>query len=85
MFQNARLFEHLDVAQNLRFAARRADPEGPALEMEAVLVSLENLMTFSFVRDAVENGDLSIHGLWTDIGPGGLMQYDANSGSFQPV
>ena len=56
-----------------------------ALEMEAVLVSLENLMTFPFIRDAVENGDLSIHGLWTDIGPGGLMQYDADSGSFQPV
>lgn len=56
-----------------------------ALELQSVLVSLENLMTFPFVCEAVEKGDLAIHGLWTDIGDGGLMQYDAEEGSFQPV
>ncbi|WP_417250419.1 carbonic anhydrase [Celeribacter sp.] len=56
-----------------------------ALEKEAVLVSLENLMTFPFVREAVENNNLSLHALWTDIGEGELHQYDPNSNSFVPV
>lgn len=56
-----------------------------ALEKEAVLVSLENLMTFPFVREAVESGDLSLHGLWTDIGEGGLQQFDPASQSFTSV
>lgn len=55
------------------------------LEKEAVLVSLENLMTFPFVKEAVESGDLTLHGLWTEIGEGGLEYFDPAKGSFQPV
>ncbi|MGB8813937.1 MAG: carbonic anhydrase [Paracoccaceae bacterium] len=47
-----------------------------ALEKEAVVVSLENLMTFPFVRAAVEDDRLTLHGLWTDTGEGGLEQYE---------
>jgi len=47
-----------------------------ALEKEAVLISLENLMTFPFVKDAVDDDRLTLHGLWTDVGEGGLEQYD---------
>jgi carbonic anhydrase len=46
-----------------------------ALEHEGVIVSIENLMTFPFVRDAVIAEKLSIHGLWNDIGEGGLFSY----------
>lgn len=53
-----------------------------ALEREAVVVSLENLMTFPFVTEALQSGDMTLHGLWTDIGAGGLEQYDAESGRF---
>lgn len=56
----------------------------PALEKQAVLVSLENLMTFPFVRDAVANDMLTLHGLWNDTGEGGLEQYDPVRG-FVPV
>lgn len=56
-----------------------------ALEYEAVLVSLENLMTFPFVASAVKAGELTLHGLWTDIGEGGLMQYMPNSGKFEAI
>ncbi|WP_371169509.1 carbonic anhydrase [Aliiroseovarius sp. 2305UL8-7] len=55
------------------------------LEKEAVVVSMDNLMTFPFVREAVESERLSLHGLWTDIGEGGLEYYDASSKSFKPV
>lgn len=56
-----------------------------ALEHQSVLVSLENLMTFPFVRDAVEAQKLSLHGLWTDIGEGGLEYYNPKSKLFAPV
>lgn len=51
-----------------------------ALEKQAVLVSLENLMTFPFVRDAVANDMLTLHGLWNETGEGGLEQYDPVKG-----
>lgn len=54
-----------------------------ALEKQAVLVSLENLMTFPFVADAVGRGDLALHGLWTDITAGALEVYA--DGAFRPV
>ncbi len=51
-------------------------------ERQAVVASLENLMTFPFVDAAVTAGELSIHGLWTDIGEGGLEFYDSKEKKF---
>ncbi len=62
-----------------------ADHQLQALEKEAVLVSLENLMTFPFVKSAVEAGEITMHGLWNDIGAGGLEQYDPSSGRFMAI
>lgn len=56
-----------------------------ALEKQAVLISLENLLTFPFVRAAVEAENLTLHGLWTELGEGGLEQYDESTGAFVPV
>jgi carbonic anhydrase len=56
-----------------------------ALEKEAVLVSLDNLMTFPFVKEAVESDNLTLHGLWTDIGEGGLHEFDASTRKFEPL
>lgn len=55
----------------------------PALEQQAVLISLENLMTFPFVAAAVEAEEMTLHGLLHDIGSGALLQYDG--GRFVPV
>ncbi|MGB1336436.1 carbonic anhydrase [Planktomarina sp.] len=52
------------------------------LEREAVLVSIENLMSFPFVKTAVENNELTLHGLWTDIAEGSLEQFDSNLKDF---
>lgn len=64
-----------------------AEPEARtrAMEKESVVISLENLLTFPFVRDAVADDRLTIHGLWTDTGEGGLEQYDPQSGGFVSV
>ena len=44
-----------------------AEDQLRAMEQESVVVSLENLMRFPFVSEAVANGDLTLHGLWIDI------------------
>ena len=59
-----------------------ADHQLRALEREAVLVSLENLMTFPFVRAAVEAEEMTLHGLWNDISAGGLEHYDPETRAF---
>lgn len=56
-----------------------------AMEYESVLLSLENLVTYPFVRDAIEADQLSMHGLWTDIGTGALECYDVDANAFVPV
>lgn len=53
-----------------------------ALEREAVMSSLANLMSFPFVSDAVGRGRLTLHGLWHDIGEGSLWEYDSGAGYF---
>ncbi|MCE2516701.1 MAG: carbonic anhydrase [Alphaproteobacteria bacterium] len=55
------------------------------LEKLSILVSIENLMGFPFVQDALAEDRLSIHGLWHDIGGGTLYGYDASAKAFQPV
>lgn len=61
------------------------DEQIPALEREAVLQSLENLMTFPFVREAVESGQMMLHGVLHEISSGGLTQYDPAQGKFVEV
>lgn len=56
-----------------------------ALEKQAVIVSLENLRTYPFVEEAVSDGRLALHGLWTSIGDGGLEAYDSATGEFASV
>jgi carbonic anhydrase len=68
-----------------RLGGVEATIDAKALEQEGVKLSLENLMGFPFVRDAVEDGTLSLHGVWHDIGEGDLEYYDAGTGAFQPV
>ncbi|MCF3974406.1 carbonic anhydrase [Paracoccus salsus] len=50
------------------------DQQIQALEREAVLVSIENLMSFPFVKTAVESGATSLHGMVHDIREGALWQ-----------
>ncbi len=64
-----------------------ADPAArvAAMEREAIRVSLDNLMTFPFVQAAVADGSLTLHGVWHDIGAGGLEYLDGDTNSFLPV
>ncbi|MEL7211459.1 MAG: carbonic anhydrase [Pseudomonadota bacterium] len=54
-----------------------------ALEKEAVLVSVNNLASFPFVKDARDKGELTLHGVWTDIAMGTLQFYNPATQKFE--
>lgn len=61
------------------------DAQQHAMEKQAIVTSLENLMTFPWIEEAVSAGTLTLHGLWNDIGEGGLEHYNPQTDSFTPV
>jgi carbonic anhydrase len=62
-----------------------ADPDAraAACERAAICVSLANLMTFPFVREAVTAGRVQLHGWYFDLDRGKLLAYDPASGDFK--
>jgi len=64
-------------------AAADADVRAAACERAAMRVSLGNLTSFPFVRDAVAAGRLQLHGWYFDLDRGELHGYDAASGGFE--
>ena len=56
-----------------------------ALEKEGIHVSLENLMSYPFVRDAVGAESLSLHGIWADISDMDIEAFDGSSNSFVEI
>src|ERR1700751_6171861 len=55
------------------------------IEKAAVFRSLENLMTFPFVRVAVERGELSLHGAYFGVAEGTLFVLDRAAKEFRSV
>ena len=55
------------------------------IEKAAVHRSLENLMTFPFVRTQVENGGLNLHGAYFGVAEGSLFVLDPAAKEFQSV
>jgi carbonic anhydrase len=55
------------------------------LEFASVELSLRNLMTFPFVKGAVEKGELSLHGAFFGVASGKLLVRDGRTGQFEPV
>ena len=53
-----------------------------ACEQRSILVSLANLMTFTWVRERVEAGNLTLHGWYFDIEHGQLLRYDTTAAEF---
>jgi carbonic anhydrase len=54
-------------------------------EQSAVMVSLENLMTFPSVRERVADGRLRLHGWHIDIRSCALQVYNPGLQHFEPV
>ena len=55
------------------------------LEWAAIELSLENLMTFPWIRSRVEEKQLEIHGAYFGVADGRLFVRDPREGVFRPV
>ena len=67
---------------------KRADGEEGylrKLEYASVELSLRNLMTFPFVKTAVERGELALHGAYFGVASGRLLVRNDRTGQFEPV
>jgi len=53
-----------------------------ACEHGAIAQTLENLMTFPWIRERVERSELELHGWYFDIDAGDLLGYSAETKSF---
>jgi len=55
------------------------------LEQASVIKSIENLMTFPYVRSGIERGELALHGAYFAVASGELEVLDRATGRFMAV
>ena len=55
------------------------------LELAAIELSLQHLMTFPCVRILVERGKLHLHGAYFGVASGKLLVRNPNTGRFEPI
>ena len=67
------------------FAGAGSEVRHRACEQQAILVSLNNLMTFSWIRERVEQGSLALHGWYFDIERGELLGYNETARQFEAL
>lgn len=60
-----------------------AEARAAACEQAAIRISLRNLMTFPFVRAAVAEGRLALHGWYFDLERGELLRCSSASSGFE--
>lgn len=76
------------IARPAHFRALAAHPEANQddlchhCEMEAIKISIENLRTFPFVRDAERERGMEVIGAYFDLEAGTLAEYDEAKGEF---
>ena len=81
----------LSIASEARDSVKKAlknkTPEEQlhACEQESILVSLKNLLTYPFIVERIENGDIDIYGWHFDIETGTLMAFDPETKFFDPI
>jgi len=70
--------------RNVEERLLNASPEkkAKACELEAILLSLGNLLTFPWLSERVEAGTLALHGWYFDLEAGELLRYSPEQGVF---
>lgn len=56
-----------------------------ACELWSVRLSLENLLTFPWVKEAVDEGRLALHGWYFDLQSGELLEFDPTEQAYRPL
>lgn len=81
----------LSIAEDARQKVEQSFGNAPsatlaeACERASILVSLENLMSYPWIRTRVESGKLVLLGWYFDLTKGELLQYDAGNGLFNSL
>lgn len=79
----------IGIAESARQQVQQELPGKPdevqcrACEQAAILVSLENLLTYPWISRRVEQGKLALHGWYFDMTSGELLQYQPAKGGFE--
>ncbi len=71
------------VLRDLRHKTKRQQQH--ACELASILHSLDNLLTYPWIKRRVENSTLSLHGWYFDIDSGALLAYSATEREFLPL
>ncbi len=64
-------------------AGKSLEEQTRACEKEAILVSLQNLLTFPWIEERVKEGELTLHGWYYNIASGQLKYYNALTDKFE--
>ena len=89
--EDSYLADWMDMVAGVRREVMRDMPDAAyeeqrrACEQRAILVSLENLMTFPWVRERVTQGTLTLHGWYFDIEHGKLLGYSTADRRFESL
>ncbi len=67
------------------FPKKSLDDQSAILEKTSILVSVNNLMSYSWVREAVEAGRLKLHGWYFDMAHGALLNYNPMTNVFENI
>ncbi|KQV90329.1 carbonic anhydrase [Massilia sp. Root351] len=75
------------VAREVRqtLGHRGPDEQHKACELASILHSLDNLLTYPWIKRRVDEGKLKLHGWYFDIESGALMAYSARRQQFLPL
>jgi carbonic anhydrase len=76
--------ELLDTARDAVLKSDTTDPQ-TQLELAGIVTSMQNLISFPFVKQAVEAEQLILHGCWFEIGSGELHWRDKKTGNFHKI
>lgn len=81
----------IEIGRTAKTAVETALSDAPtevkqrALEQAVILTSLNNLMTFPWIRDAVATGHITLHGWYFDLEKGKMLSLDFVSGVFSDM
>jgi len=78
----------MEIANEANLKAPRTgsdDERTRAVEQAAIQISLDNLKTFPWVRERVQDGRLYLHGWYFDMDSGELLQYQPDRNRYLPL
>lgn len=85
------LMEWLRIAHSVKnlilshYAGANAEIRQRVTEEENILLQLHNIQTYPFVRQALDEGKLHLHGWYYNIGTGSIYYYNSAEDVFQVI